>query len=138
MTSFRIFRIVLMILGIFAAGIATGRYAAPPPVVVSSKMEFSASDGRIITPRFIVACFDRKLQLAPAQKKGLIREAATFIEEVATTPPGTQQRFDVFLRYYPKVRALLRADQYSAFDALVETHKQRMAEILKEGAESKQ
>jgi len=134
MNTLRIVRIALMVVGIFATGIATGRYITPPAQVVATNMHFSNREGRTITPRFIVTYFDQRLQLVPSQKKAILGEARVFIDEVAATQPATQQRFDVFLKYYPKIRALLREDQYGAFDELVKTQKQRMDEILREAA----
>ena len=135
MNTFRTLRIALMIAGIFVAGIATGRYVTPPAQVVATNMEFSSRDGRVITPRLIVGYFDRKVGLNSQQKRAFFEDARQFVDEIAKTEPATQARFDVFLRYYPIIRAHLRSDQFEAFDKLTEEHKTRMQAILKETSE---
>lgn len=137
MSTFQVLRIVIMIAGIFVAGVATGRYVAPPAHVVATNMEFSSRDGRVITPRFIVGYFDRRLGLSPAQKRAFLDDARRFVDEIAKTEPATRQRFDVFERYYPVIRNHLTPAQCSAFDKLTEEHKQRMATILNEQGQSK-
>lgn len=133
MERFRTLRIVLLIIGIFGAGIATGRYSMPAqPDAPHASAQFSSSSGRVITPRLVMLYFDQKLGLRPEQKQRLLAEAQTFVREIGATEPGTSERFDIFGRYYPRVRALLTPDQYTAFDAIVKEHEARMAEILKE------
>lgn len=132
MELFRILRISVMIAGIFVAGVATGRFSTPPPPAPEPPAQFSGTEGRVITPRMVVMYFDQRLQLGPQQKQALLGEAQSFVREIAQTEPATQERFDIFNRYYPRVRSLLRDDQHAAFDALVKTHQQRMAEILEE------
>lgn len=130
MELFRTLRIALLIACIFAAGIATGRYSMPP-VQAGSAAQFSSTSGRVITPRALILFFDQKLSLTPAQKQRLLPEAQQFVREIADTEPATRERFDIFHRYYPRVRELLRPDQYAAFDAIVKMHEVKMADILK-------
>ena len=128
MELFRTLRIVLLIACIFAAGIATGRYSMPP-AQAGSAAQFSSTSGRVITPRALILFFDQKLSLTPAQKQRLLPEAQQFVREIAATEPATRERFDIFHRYYPRVRALLREDQYPACDAIVEAHTEAMTKI---------
>ncbi|MBL9129768.1 MAG: hypothetical protein JNG86_01120 [Verrucomicrobiaceae bacterium] len=129
MNRLRIFRIVLMIACIFAAGIVTGRYTTPPSAT-AAPAQFSGTAGRVITPRVLVQFFDQRLHLNPKQKQAILQEAQSFVGEIAQTEPETQERFDVFHRYYPRVRAHLAENQLSAFDAMVKTQKEKMAAIL--------
>ncbi len=131
MELFRTLRIALLIACIFAAGIATGRYSMPPTQVGSSA-QFSSTSGRVITPRALILFFDQKLTLTPAQKQRLLPEAQQFVREIADTEPATRERFDIFHRYYPCVRALLRQDQYTAFDGIVKAHTEAMKRILED------
>ncbi len=131
MELFRTLRIALLIACIFAAGIATGRYSMPP-AQAGSAAQFSSTSGRVITPRALIIFFDQKLTLTPAQKQRLLPEAQQFVREIAATEPATRERFDIFHRYYPRVRSLLRQDQYTAFDAIVKAHTEAMNRILEE------
>ncbi|MBL9146013.1 MAG: hypothetical protein JNM99_20195 [Verrucomicrobiaceae bacterium] len=129
MNTFQLLRIIVMVACIFAAGIATGRYTSPAPTPVAA--QFSGTEGRTITPQMLVSFLDQRLKLAPRQKQIVLGEAQSFVNEIAKTAPATKERFDVFHRTYPRLRAMLRPDQYAAFDAMVKTHEEKMAEILK-------
>ena len=76
--------------------------------------------------------FDQRFNLSPGQKQALLGEAREFVGEIARTESATKERFDVFHRYYPRVRVLLSPDQHPAFDEMVKTHEARMEAILKE------
>ncbi len=133
MKTLRTLRIACLIIGIFGAGIATGRYSMPAQAApASGPAQFSSSSGRVITPRLVMLYFDQKLNLTPGQKQRLLGEAQKFVREINGTEPATPERFDIFHRYYPRVRALLNTDQYSAFDTLVKDHEAKMATLLKE------
>jgi hypothetical protein len=103
-----------------------------PPAPAGSAAQFSSTSGRVITPRALILFFDQKLSLTPAQKQRLLPEAQQFVREIADTEPATRERFDIFHRYYPRVRALLRQDQYTAFDGIVKAHTEAMNRILEE------
>ena len=129
MNTFQLLRIIVMVACIFAAGIATGRYTTPTPPPVAA--QFSGTEGRTITPQMLVGFLDQRLKLAPRQKQIVLAEAKSFVNEIAKTAPATKERFDVFHRTYPRLRTVLRPDQYAAFDAMVKMHEEKMAEILK-------
>lgn len=133
MTPFRILRIVLMLACIFVAGIATGRLTRPTPEPpIGSPPQFSGAEGRVITPRLVMQYFDQKLNLGPKQQQAVLTEAQSFVREIATTEQATQERFDIFRKYYPRIRPILRPDQQPVFDELVKVHEAKMAEILDE------
>lgn len=130
MNTFQLLRIIVMVACIFVAGIATGRYTSPPaPTPVAA--QFSGTEGRTITPQMLVGFLDQRLKLAPRQKQLVLAEAKSFVNEIAKTEPATKERFDVFHRTYPRLRTVLRPDQYAAFDAMVKMHEEKMADILK-------
>ena len=129
MNTFQLLRIIVMVACIFAAGVATGRYTTPAPATPAA--QFSGTEGRTITPRVLVGYLDQRVKLSPQQKPLVFREAQTLVNDFARTEPATKERFDVFHRTYPRLRTLLRPDQYAAFDAMVKTHEAKMAEILK-------
>lgn len=129
MNTFQLLRIIVMVACIFVAGIATGRYTSPAPTPVAA--QFSGTEGRTITPQMLVGFLDQRLKLAPRQKQFVLAEAKSFVNQIAKTEPATKERFDVFRRTYPRLRTVLRPDQYAAFDAMVKTHEEKMAEILK-------
>lgn len=131
MNRFRILRIALMIACIFAVGIVTGRFTTPPPAH-AAPAQFSGTAGRIITPRALVQFFDQRFNLNAKQKQAVLNEAQEFVSEIAKTEPETKARFDVFHRYYPRMRAHLREDQLPSFDAMVKTQKEKMATILEQ------
>lgn len=133
MTILPILRIVLMILGIYAAGVATGRYTMPPPASkpTDATVEVSGQKGRAITPQVVTLYFHQKLRLGPRQRQAVLAEAESFVREIATTEPGTRARHDIFRKYRPRIRTLLRPDQAKTFDALMKEHDVKMEEALK-------
>lgn len=128
MNTFQLLRIIVMVGCIFAAGIATGRFTTPAPAPAAA--QFSGTEGRTITPRVLVGYLDQRVKLSPQQKPLVFREAQTLVNDIARTEPATKERFDLFHRCYPRLRSVLRPDQYAAFDAMVKTHEAKMAEIL--------
>lgn len=130
MNRFRLLRIVIMIAGIFIAGIATGRYSRPPVSVPSPAAQFSGGAGNMITPRVVMQVINKRVKLTPQQQREVAGLARTMIGEIARTEPETKERFDVFHRYYPRVRTLLTPEQLAPFDAMVKSHEEKMTAIL--------
>lgn len=126
MHRFRILRIVLMIAAIFAAGIGIGYRFMPPPADSVPVLKVKSQTGREVSADTIVEFYDKELHLDDSQKSALRELAQPFLTELATTQPGTQKRFNVFKAYFPRVRALLRADQHAAFDDLSKHFRERV------------
>lgn len=126
MNRFRIFRIVLMLAAIFAAGIGIGYRMLPPPTVPSSVVKVMTETGREVSADTIVGFYDNELHLDENQKQSLRELAHPFLAELATTKPGTKQRFAIFRAYFPRVRALLHKDQLAKFDDITSHFRERV------------
>jgi hypothetical protein len=125
----RIIRIALMIAVIFAAGIGIGYYLIKP-AQPDLTLRVLGKSGKVISPQTIVQYYDRHLNLSADQKRMISRAAAQFVADLTETQPRTQERFDVFKRYYPRLREILRPDQLAAFDELTRQHTERMQHAL--------
>lgn len=131
MNRFRILRIVLMIAAIFAAGIGIGYRLAPPPASPGQGLKITGTGGREVSADSIVAFYDKELSLDESQKTALRELARPFLNELTRTKPDTQQRFNVFKAYFPRVRALLREDQHAKFDDISRHFRERIKKMDK-------
>jgi hypothetical protein len=50
---------------------------------------------------------------------------------MATVPPGTPERRDLFRKAQPRMRQILRPDQYAAFDRYVEMTERRYTRLIR-------
>lgn len=131
MERFRILRIVLMILCIFAAGIGIGYQFIPRPDPDVTLKVALGREGKAVSADTIVEYYDRELHLTGGQKTVLRDLAAEFVQKIAATQPRTKTRHDIFRAYFPKVRALLQEDQLARFDELTQEHRERMERYVK-------
>jgi hypothetical protein len=110
----QVIQIALLLVAIFAAGVATGRFTAPngPTYVRNAAGRYVTSDAKLeqLTLRLKLDQQQRE------QFRALLEETA---KELAKYPALSQDRLDVFRKSVPKQRALLRTNQYERFDAMV-------------------
>lgn len=113
-------RIGLLLVVIFAAGIATGRFGAPKPVPA-----VQAADGREVTATGQLEVLKKELGLDEtqlAQFKSILEDAVVRMSE---TKIGSPERIALFRENVAKLRALLRPEQQTALDRLVQETERR-------------
>ena len=87
--------------------------------------------GRTVTSDDILAHLTAELGLDAGQKakvQPVIEEAS---EQMAVLPPGTPQRRDVFRKCIPRIREVLRPDQYPVLERFVEMAERRWARMIR-------
>src|SRR5688500_18904096 len=107
----QIIQVVLLLIVIFIGGVITGRLSAPRPPTL-----MVGASGRLMTSEVILNRLSRQLALdtnQQAQFRVLLEEMAV---QMAKHSPATQERYDIFRNSLPRQKALLRPDQYDAFD----------------------
>lgn len=105
---------------IFAAGVLTGRFTVP-----RFPVQIATPTGGIATSDMILARITGELGLTEeqqAQMRPIIEDSA---EKMSQTPPATRQRLEIFTQGVPRMREVLRPDQYERFDRFVELTQRR-------------
>lgn len=119
-------RIGILLVAIFAAGIFTGRWTGPKPRTLVLQ-----AGGRVATSDEALARITARLSLDPEQQ----RQFAPLLEEMASElsrhPPATQERLEVFRRFFPRMVLLLRADQKPAFDRFMRDTEAKMDRLIR-------
>lgn len=119
-------QIALLLTAIFAAGVATGRLTAPRgPTYVRN------AAGRYVTSVVPLQRLTRQVGLDVKQQEQFRVLLEEMAQEVAKTPPASQERIDIFRKSLPRQRALLRPDQYAAFDEMVRETERRFEQLRK-------
>lgn len=126
MRYWQVIRIVLLLAAIFGAGVATGRLTTPrgPAYVRNAAGKYNTSEtmlNRIATKV--------KLDAKQQQQFGVLLEELA--EGMARIPPGTRERLQLFRESVPRQRALLRPEQYPAFDELVRQTERRFEQSIR-------
>ena len=119
-------RIAALLVVIFAGGVLTGRWTSPKPrtLVMNAAGRLSTSDqalGRLTSRLSLDA--EQQRQFAP-----LLEEMAG---EFARHPPATQERLEVFRRFFPRMVVLLHPDQKPAFDRYVRDTEAKMNQMIR-------
>jgi hypothetical protein len=126
----QIIRISVALALIFAAGLITGRYTAPgPPVTLGP-------GGR--GPDTIMARLTTELELDAGQKAKLKEIIDDLSEQMVSFPPASPERRDLFRSAVPRMRKILRPDQYAAFDRYVESTQKRFNRAIRRRDTSQQ
>lgn len=116
MADLRVIRICLMLAGIFAAGVVTGRLTAPQsqpgPSVVNAR-------GRPHTPVNFAAEMGRRVGIDVEQQEQIIPILRKMVREMQAHPPRTPPRMEIFRRTMESVRPLIRTNQMAAFDEFI-------------------
>ena len=119
-------RIALLLAVIFAAGVFTGRWFGPKPRTLVLQ-----AGGRMATSDEALARMTARLSLDPQQQ----RQFAPLVEELAGElsrhPPATQERLEVFRRFFPRMVLLLRPDQKPAFDLFMRDTEAKMNRLIR-------
>jgi hypothetical protein len=119
-------RIAVALAVIFAAGLITGRYTAP-----RAPTSIAGANRRTITSEDILAQLTAELGLDAGQRTKVASVVEEATEEMAVLPPASPQRREVFRKCLPRIRALLRPDQYPVFERYVEMTERRWTRLLR-------
>ncbi len=114
MSKARKVRICLLLVGIFGAGVVTGRLSAPRPTPVLMTGQRQAQ-----TPESLAAEFQRRCKLDEFQRQKLLPIFDRMIREMLPYAPLTPERLSIFLKTMEKIRPLLRPEQKEAFEEFV-------------------
>ncbi len=125
MNTAQLLRIFLALALIFAAGVFTGRYTAPRPAPVA------AGGGRTTSVDEMMARLTAELRLDSGQREKVSDVIEDAAEQMMTMPTLSPQRREVLRACVPKIRAVLRPDQYAALDQFVELAERRMARMMR-------
>jgi hypothetical protein len=126
MKTSQVFRIALALAIIFVAGILTGRWTTP-----RAPTQLATAGGKLVSSEVITSRLTAELGLDPGQRikvATIIDEAA---EQMATLPPATAARREIFRKCVPRIRAVLRPDQHSSLDRYVELSERHWARIIR-------
>lgn len=108
---------------IFAAGILTGRFTAPsPPVALGPGGRTSDS---------VLARLTVEFGLDAGQKAKMKEVVDDISEQMASFPPATSERRDLFRTGIPRMRSILRPDQFAAFDRYVDMTERRFNRAIR-------
>ena len=122
----QVIQIVLLLAAIFAAGVATGRLTAPRgPTYVRN------AAGRYVTADLPLERLTRQVGLDAKQQEQLRPLLEETANELVKHPPLSQERLDVLRKSAPRQRALLRPDQYAAFDEMIRETERRFEQLMK-------
>jgi hypothetical protein len=126
MNTSQAIRIGILLAVIFGAGILTGRWTAPKPraLVMNPAGRFHTSDEAL-------ARFMARLSLDPAQQRQFAPLLEEMAGELARHLPATQERLEVFRRFFPRMVALLRPDQKPAFDRYMRDTEAKMNQLIR-------
>jgi hypothetical protein len=126
MTASQAIRIGFLLVVIFAAGVFTGRWFNPKPHTLVLQ-----AGGRMGTSDEALARLTARLSLDPAQQLQFAPLLEEMAGELARHPPATQERLEVFRRFFPRMVMLLRPDQKTAFDRYVRDVEAKMNQMIR-------
>ena len=119
-------RIGILLAVIFGAGVFTGRWTGPKPRTLVLQ-----PGGRVATSDEALARITARLSLDSDQQRQFAPLMEELAGELARHPPATQERLEVFRRYFPRIAVLLRPDQKSAFDRFVADTEAKMNRLIR-------
>jgi hypothetical protein len=117
----QIIRIAVALAIIFAAGVLIGRWTAPS----RTPFQMAGTGGKIVTTDSVLALLTAELGLDAGQRTQANAIIEEFAEQMAVLPPASPQRREVFRKCMPRIREILRPDQYNAMDRYVEMAERR-------------
>ena len=119
-------RIGLLLALIFAAGVFTGRWTGPKPRTLVLH-----AGGRMGTSDEALARLTARLSLDAEQQRQFAPLLEEMAGEIARHPPATQERLEVFRRFFPRMLILLHPDQKPAFDRYVRDVEMKMNQMIR-------
>jgi hypothetical protein len=119
-------RIGVLLAVIFAAGVFTGRWTGQKPRTLVLQ-----PGGRVATSDEALARMTARLSLDPEQQRQFAPLLEELAGELARHLPATQERLEVFRRYFPRAAALLRPEQKPAFDRFVADTEAKMNRLIR-------
>lgn len=133
MSRFRIFRIGLIIALIFVTGIITGRFTAPAPALTTgATLETTGGGTTTMTADGFLRFYYRGLEFDPVQQPRALAAAQAMLDEMAGTPAGSAERFEIFRLWRAKLREIARPQQLRQFDRISRKQDERMQEVLEQ------
>lgn len=126
MKSSQVIRIAALLAVIFAAGPVTGRVTAPKPHALVLH-----AGGRQVTSGAVLAQLAPRLGLDEGQQRQFAPLMEEIAGEISAHPPATQERLQVFRRYFPRMAVLLRPEQNPGFDRHVRDLEEKMDRLIR-------
>ena len=126
MKSAQAIRIGILLAVIFAAGVFTGRWTGPKPHTLVPQ-----AGGRMGTSDEALARLTARLGLDPEQQRQFAPLLEQIAVEISRHPPATQERLEVFRRFFPRMAVLLRPEQKPAFDRYVQDLETKMDRMIR-------
>ena len=117
MADARVIRICLMLAGIFAAGVVTGRFTAPQPAPIVINQ---AQRPRGHTPASFTAEMTRRVGIDTNQQQQILPILWKMVREMQPHPPRTPARMEIFRRTMESIRPIIRTNQIAEFDRLIQ------------------
>ncbi len=87
--------------------------------------------GRVVTAESRLNLLTAELGLDAGQQAKFRPLLEDIAGQLARFPPASVERREIFLRYVPKMRELLRPDQFAAFDRYVQQSERRHDRVLR-------
>ena len=133
MNDARTFRIALLLLAIYLAGLGTGWWLAPRDalspqrrVVSNNQSGFSFKPGSAEMEAAVMKEMDLRLKLSSGQREKIQELVSRWSLEVRQMPrPLPRFRFESMERWTSAIRTNLTPEQLPAFDEMVETSRAR-------------
>jgi hypothetical protein len=119
-------RISVLLAVIFVAGILTGRFTTPRPPV-----QFATVSGGVATADMLLTRLTAEIDLTEEQQNRMRPILQKCAQQMAQIPPATRQRLEVFTQSVPRMREVLRPDQYQRFDDYVEQTQRRFGRQIR-------
>jgi hypothetical protein len=122
----QVIRIGVLLAMIFAAGVFTGRWTRPKPRTLVPQV-----GGRMGTSDEALARVTARLGLDSEQQRRFAPLLEEMAGELARHPPATQERLEVFRRFFPRIAVLLHPDQKPAFDQYILATEAKMNQLIR-------
>jgi hypothetical protein len=119
-------RIGALLAVIFTAGVLAGRWSNPNPRVL-----VVSPGGRLKTSDEALARLTARLSLDEQQQRQFAPLLEEMAGELARHPPATQERLEVFRRFFLRMVALLHPNQKAAFDRYVRDTEAKIGQLIR-------
>lgn len=112
----------MLLVAIFVAGFFTGRWSVP--IESEAAPVFTTNEPPRPT-ELALRMLSRQVSLDPQQQERIRDVIEDISTEMEVHPHGSRERMEIFQRSVPRMREVLRPDQYAAFDAYVQATTRR-------------
>ena len=111
MNPYQVIRIVCLLAVIFVCGLITGRLTAPSPRIIGVN-----AAGRPLNADAILAAFKVEIPMSAEEELKMRRYLEEIESDIATHPPLSQERLELFRKTAAKMKETLSADKHAAID----------------------